>query len=136
MSFNTGSGVAETDRHVFVPDPDTLPFELKQVRYEKQKIIVAEVLMMEEDETIGNILKHELEAEKDKRVTFSAFVVPHPLEALSKLRFHVTIDSDPRQVLHDALERCLKRTWSILHQVENTVKTNEQNNNRQSMSIT
>lgn len=67
--------------------------------------LVAIYTMLEEDHGVGQLLRQELQ--RDPRVSFAAYRIPHPQEAVMKLRFHTRPQSDPQTILNDAIDRCI-----------------------------
>lgn len=107
MSFNTGSSSAVEDKNVFVPE------ELNRVELEVEEVdgvvVVAVYTMIDEDHGVGQLLRDELLRDPQKRVTFAAYRIPHPQEAVMKLRFHTTKPTDPQTLLDEAINRCVRR---------------------------
>jgi DNA-directed RNA polymerase subunit L len=113
MSFNTGNGSNVDDKNLFVAD------EFVRIKLETevvdQSVLVATYSMVDEDHDVGMWLTHELQ--KDKRVSFAAYNIPHPQESLMKLRFHTHPSIDPRQILNDAIHNCLDKIDAIAKQL-------------------
>jgi len=107
MSFNPGSVSSVEDKNVFVPE------ELNRIEIETEvvsdAVMVVLYSMVDEDHGVGQLLRDELQNDPLKRVSYAAYRIPHPQEAVMHLRFHVHPKTDPQSVLNDAIQRLIDR---------------------------
>jgi DNA-directed RNA polymerase II subunit RPB11 len=95
MTFNPGSSGVE-ERNLFIPEePNRVELDVEI----EGDVLVAIYTMGDEDHGIGQLLRHQMQ--KDKRISFVAYTIPHPLEAKLKLRFHIHPSLDPITILND-----------------------------------
>ena len=110
MSFNPGWSSSTDDKNVFVPD-DANRLELQVIQDEKSKTKIAIYTLIDEDDGMGQLLVNELQ--KDPRVSFAAFRIPHRQESIMKLRFHVSTNINPQFVLNDVIDRIVQQIEGI-----------------------
>ena len=73
----------------------------ERVQYEKSKIKdLATLLIYEEDQTLGNIVRQQLL--RDKRVRFAGFRRPHPLFDLVEMKVQSNGEVEPWKLVEDA----------------------------------
>ena len=134
MAFNNGGGGAGVgacwERNMFVPpreDPK-ITFEIrrhtsrrspsadgtKDTKESKEVCAsrpaeswVATFTLVDEDDTTGQLLRHELGS--DTRVSGAGYHKPHPLENLMKFHVQSHIDCPPQTALNDAIDRCVAK---------------------------
>lgn len=113
MSFNPGSSSVAEDKNVFVADEHGERRIEVETEVASETVMVVVYTMMDEDHGVGQLLRDELQNDPQKRVSYAAYRIPHPQEAVMKLRFHVHPKTDPQHVLSDAIRRCVDRIDAI-----------------------
>ena len=109
MSFNPGSSSSVEDKNLFVPEEQAERRIELETEVASDNVLVAIYTMIEEDHGVGQLLRDELQQDPQKRVSYAAYRIPHPQEAVMTLRFHVHPRVDPRAVLDDAIARCIDK---------------------------
>ena len=119
MTFNPGWSSAVDDKNLFVQD-DANRIELSIEVDEKAQVKKALYTMINEDDGVGQLLRHKLQA--DPRVTFAAYRIPHRQEAVMKLAFYVKLEHDPQRVLNDSLLAAIKEIDSVSHALSMAIR--------------
>ena len=75
------------------------------------------ITLLNEDHTLGNILREKLMARKD--VYTAGYVIPHPLE--QKMKFFIQSYSDGRLILQEELERISRDCESLSNAIDTAI---------------
>lgn len=85
-----------------------------------QKITdAANFIINKEDHTLGNVLRMQLS--KNKKVLFTGYKAPHPLEHYIELRVQTTGDTKPRIELQNASRQLITELNDLKKQFEDEV---------------
>lgn len=118
MSFNPGSCSSVEDKNLFVPEEQADRRIELETEVVSEDVLIAIYTMIDEDHGVGQLLRDELQQDPQKRVSYAAYRIPHPQEAVMTLRFHVHPKTDPKAVLDDAIARCIHKIKLLIHDLK------------------
>jgi DNA-directed RNA polymerase subunit L len=123
MSFNNGGGSSADDRNVFLPTTDVRWTYKPRNHVDKKgrKCIVGEFTINDEDHTLGQLIRLAYDG-ADARILGCEYVIPHPLEAVMRVRCQTTGGLTPPAAIDAALKRTLDDIARIRRQVVDAVK--------------
>lgn len=77
--------------------------------------------MLNQDQTLGNLLKTEL-LENKEQVLFAGYFKPHPLENQVKIKIQTTDRVHPVRVLSETIQNIRAKNESLQRQFDDQVK--------------